>query len=150
MIVVDENSKYSNATYFSIKYLIDTASINRSVNDWLYIHKPRWIVHYLLSSGALQVREITSQLITCLIPGLPMIYSERKEQEQEDISKEKLHDVYEYLLKLLPVTRQYWKIDVETGKMEADMNSYKLVQYFKLLKYLTLGPAEAALVTRYW
>ena len=45
--IVDSNSQYVNATYFSIKYLVETSKEISFVTEWLWSYKQRWIEKYL-------------------------------------------------------------------------------------------------------
>lgn len=54
--VIDSNLKFKNATYYSVKYLLDISNLD-FVTEWLVNHKEKWIENLLIEHTEEHVNE---------------------------------------------------------------------------------------------
>lgn len=60
--VIEANTKYKNATFHSIRFLVEQVSENAAVRHWLTEHMDNWVESWLLGSNSDAVREQTHNL----------------------------------------------------------------------------------------
>lgn len=156
--VIEANLKYRNATFHSVKYLMELSGKNLLVREWLFKSKEKWMEHYFLANASEAIRDMAAMLIQSLAPEYPALPADGPAPPAEflvPISKDtmdRVHDIYRHLLSLLKTARTWWRTEVEPGKTTADyeIGWWRLVGYFRLLKWYSKGPEEKAIFAEYF
>lgn len=144
--VIQSNLKYKNATYYSVKYLFDTANLD-FVKEWLFQNKEKWVEILLIEHPEEHIREITSKLIQALVPKYPALPEDRdfKILMDEDITEatlKRVNELYLFLLSLIPSLVNHIRVEVDQSKMLDDTGIWKLVQYFRLIRWFAKGAED--------
>lgn len=154
--VIQSNIKYRNATLYSIKYLLDILPSNPLIREWLFTHK-EWIEPWLMQNASEYIRSIACSLVQSLVPEYPTMSLEGPQIVPKNLilSEETLaraHSIYLHLLALLPSARHCWRFEIEPGKNSADydVGHWKLVFYFRLLKWYARGTKEKNMFGKYF
>eukprot|EP01102_Stenamoeba_stenopodia_P022961 TRINITY_DN9765_c0_g1_i2.p1 TRINITY_DN9765_c0_g1~~TRINITY_DN9765_c0_g1_i2.p1 ORF type:complete len:1188 (+),score=227.80 TRINITY_DN9765_c0_g1_i2:326-3565(+) len=152
LVVIADNLQFKNATYHSIKFLVDLSTKNADVRSWLFDNKPKFLDSWLLSSNAEAIRSVTEELVHTLIPEVPAVISlENEELIILQEGRQKLQNLYQYLLSLLPRASCYSKGEIEpaTKQGEETIMQWKLTSYFRLLKWCVIGQLEKQIFFHY-